>query len=81
MSVIIPDDLLKAARLSEAEVLQELAVTLFQQDKLTLAQSTRLARMDRIAFQRLLASRQVPIHYDVPELEADLQTLRNMGRL
>jgi len=81
MSVEIPDDLLEAARLTESEVLQELALTLFQQERLTLAQSSRLARMDRMAFQHLLASRRIPIHYDVPELEADLQTLRDMGRL
>jgi predicted HTH domain antitoxin len=81
MSVNIPDDLLEAARLTESEVLQELALTLFQQERLTLAQSSRLARMDRMAFQHLLASRRIPIHYDVPELEADLQTLRDMGRL
>ena len=81
MSVKIPDDLLEAARLTESEVLQELALTLFQQERLTLAQSSRLAGMDRMAFQHLLASRRIPIHYDVPELEADLQTLRDMGRL
>jgi predicted HTH domain antitoxin len=81
MSVKIPDDLLEAARLTEPEVLQELALTLFQQERLTLAQSSRLAGMDRMSFQHLLASRRIPIHYDVPELEADLQTLRDMGRL
>ncbi len=81
MSLTIPDDLLEAAHLTEAEMLQELAVTLFQKERLTLAQAARLAGMDRLSFQRLLASRQIPLHYDVPELEADVQTLRDMGRL
>lgn len=81
MSLTIPDDLLEAAHLTEAEMLQELAVTLFQKERLTLAQSARLAGTDRLTFQRLLASRQIPLHYDVPELEADMQTLRDMGRL
>ena len=81
MSVTIPDDILKAARLNEAEMLQELAVALFQKEKLTLAQACRLPGMDRLAFQHLLASRQIPLHYDVPELEADLLTLRDLGRM
>ena len=34
-----------------------------------------------MTFQHLLASRQISLHYDVPELEADLQTLRDLGRL
>ena len=81
MSVTIPDDILEAARLTGAEMLQELAVALFQKEKLTLAQASRLAGMDRMTFQHLLASRQISLHYDVPELEADLQTLRDLGRL
>ena len=28
----------------------------------------------------LLASRQIPVHYDVADLEADLETLRSLGR-
>lgn len=81
MSFTIPDDILEATRLTEAEVLQELAVALFQKEKLTLAQASRVAGMGRLAFQHLLASRQIPIHYDVTELEADLLTLRDLGRL
>ena len=81
MSLTIPDDLLKAAQLTEAEMLQELAVTFFQKERLTLAQAARLAGMHRLSFQHLLASRHIPLHYDVAELEADVQTLRDMGRL
>jgi predicted HTH domain antitoxin len=32
-------------------------------------------------FQHLLASRGIPVHYDVAEFEADLDTLRELGRL
>jgi predicted HTH domain antitoxin len=28
-----------------------------------------------------LASRQIPIHYDVEDLEADIKTLHEMGQL
>jgi predicted HTH domain antitoxin len=81
MSVVIPDEIVQATGMSEAELLQELAVLLFQKDKLTLAQASRLAGMPRLRFQQLLASRQIPIHYDVAEFEADIQTLRSLGQL
>lgn len=81
MSVTIPDEVLQAARMSEAELRQELAVLLYEKERLTLAQSSRLSGMDRLRFQQLVASRGVPVHYDVEEFEQDLATLRELGRL
>jgi predicted HTH domain antitoxin len=79
MSLIIPDDILQATRMSEEELRQEIAVLLFQREKLTLGQASRLAGMSRFQFQHLLASRQIPVHYGVAELEEDLETLRGLS--
>jgi predicted HTH domain antitoxin len=81
MSVVVPDEILAATRMTEAEMRQEIAVMLFEKEKLTLAQASRFAGMHRIAFQHLLASRQIPMHYDVADFEQDIQNLREMGRL
>ena len=81
MPVTIPDEILVAAHISEPELMQELALTLFQRERLTLAQASRLADMSQLAFQGLLAERQIPIHYGVGEFDEDLRTLRQMGRL
>lgn len=81
MSVIIPNDILQATRMTEDELRQEIAVLLFQKEKLTLGQASRLAGMSRLQFQHLLASRQIPVHYDVAELEEDLKTLKELSQL
>ncbi len=81
MSVLIPDEVLQASRLSEREFKAEIAVMLFEKEKLTLGQASRLAAMDYLEFQHLLASRRIPVHYDVADFEQDLETLREMGRL
>jgi predicted HTH domain antitoxin len=81
MSVIISDEILEATRMSKNELLQEIAVMLFQKDKLTLGQASRMSGISQLQFQHLLASRQIPLHYDVDDFEADLITLRAMGRL
>ena len=81
MAVIIPDEVLTAAQLSESELKRELALTLFQQERLTLAQASRLAEMGQLEFQNLLAARQIPIHYGIEEFHEDLRTLRQIGRL
>ena len=80
MSLLIPDEILQATRMSVAELSLEIAVLLFQREKLTLGQASRLAGMSQLQFQHILASRQIPVHYDVAEFEADLRTLRELQR-
>lgn len=77
----IPDDVLHAAHMSEAELRQELALVLFEQERLTLGQAARLASLGVARFQHLLASRGIELHYGVEEFDADLGTLRELGRL
>ena len=78
MAVVIPDEILYTTHMTAAELKREVAVLLYQQERLTLGQASRLAGMSQLQFQFLLASRQIPIHYDVADLEADLQTLREL---
>jgi predicted HTH domain antitoxin len=80
MAVLIPDDVLRATRMTAEELKQEVAVLLFQKEKLTLSQASRLAGMNRLQFQHLLASRDIPVHYDTTEFEADLKTLKELDQ-
>lgn len=82
MSLTIPDDLLAAAQISEEEALVELAITLFQQERLTTGQAARMARMNKFIFQELLKKRNIPIYRPtVEDFEQDLETLRKLDRL
>jgi predicted HTH domain antitoxin len=81
MSIVIPDEVFDATHMTQAEFKQEVAVMLFQREKLTLGQASHLAGMSQLQFQLLLASRQIPIHYDVADFEADLRTLRETGHV
>lgn len=81
MSVVIPDEVLQTSRMSGPELIQEVAVMLFQRDRLTLGQAAQLAGMAQLQFQFLLASRQIPVHYGVSEFDADVETLRRLGRI
>lgn len=81
MNLVIPDDLLRAANISAAELQQEIAVLLFQQEKLTLGQASAFAHMSQLEFGRLLASRRIPLHYDAQDFADDLDTLHRLGQL
>ena len=81
MSVVIPDNILQAAGISEAELKLEIAIILYQQRKLSTGKAQRLAGMNLIEFQRELASRGICVNYDVEDFQADLKTLRKLGDL
>jgi predicted HTH domain antitoxin len=78
MPVTISDEILKSARLSEGELKVELAIALFQRDRLTLGQAAQLAGLPQLEFQRLLGGRQIPIHYGPEQLEADLKRVEGL---
>jgi predicted HTH domain antitoxin len=81
ISFVIPSEVVQTTRMTEGELAREMGVLLFQMEKLTLGQASRLAGMSQLQFQHLLASRQIPVHYDVAEFEEDVKTLRELGRL
>jgi predicted HTH domain antitoxin len=62
MSIVIPDEVIQATRLTTTELMQELALALFQREKLTLGQASQLAGMGQLQFQQLMGSRDIPIH-------------------
>jgi predicted HTH domain antitoxin len=72
-------DLPDALQISEADLRIELAISLFQQERITLGTASQLAGLHQIEFQRLIASRGICIHYDVEDLEQDLKSLREEG--
>jgi len=81
MSLTIPDEIIQSTRMTIPELTQEIAVMLFQKEKLTLGQASRLANMSQSQFQHLLSARQIPLHYHEEDFEEDLKTLKELGRL
>ena len=75
MSLLITDEFLQTADISEAELQLEIAILLFQQEKITLGTASQFAGMNQLDFQRILGSRKIPIHYGVEEFRQDLKIL------
>lgn len=81
MSLIISDETLNSVGLSDQELLIEIAVMLFQQERMSLGQASKLANLNYVQFQELLAKRNIPLHYDIEEFEEDVKTLKQTGWL
>ena len=81
MSVVIPDDILQAAKMTEDELRLEVAILLYKQDKISSGKARAWTGLTVIDFQRELARRGLCINYDVEDFQADVKTLRSMGLL
>jgi predicted HTH domain antitoxin len=78
MHLTLSDDIVLAANLSEADLRLALALALFQDGRITLAQGARLASLDRLAFQHQLSARKLQIHYCEVELDSDMRTIESL---
>ncbi|MDY6782746.1 MAG: UPF0175 family protein [Cyanobacteriota bacterium] len=81
MSIVISDEILQAAKLSEAELRLDIAILLFQRYKISTGKARRLAGMSLLEFRQELAKRDICVHYDIEDFKADIETLRRLEQL
>jgi len=81
MSVVIPDDILRAAKMTEDELRLEVAILLYKQNKISSGKARAWTGLTVINFQHELARRGLCINYDVEDFQADVKTLQSMGLL
>ena len=77
----VPQDILDSSRLTLSELKVEIAVYLYAQRRLSIGKARELAEMSLWEFRQLLATRRISPHYDEVDLDEDLATLHDMGRL
>ncbi len=78
MIIEISDRILSNSGLTPEEIRLRLAILLFQEEKMTLGQASKLAGLHQIQFQRELARRDIPIHYGMEEFKRDLETIKRI---
>jgi predicted HTH domain antitoxin len=77
----IPREVLHSTRMTVDELRRELALRLYEQGKLSFGKAREMTGLSAWAFQQLLGSLDIPVHYDIADYEEDLATLRGLGRL
>jgi len=75
----LPRRVLESARVNVAELKIELALHLYQQKRLAIGQARELADMTLWEFRQLLASRRISPHYEVADLDEDMQTWQTLS--
>jgi predicted HTH domain antitoxin len=79
--VEVSQEILDSARLTPSELKVEMAVHLYEQGRLSVGKARELVDMTLWEFRQLLASRGIAAHYDEADLDEDVATLRELGRL
>lgn len=74
----VPQAVLDSARLTPEQLKIELAVSLYAQGRLSLGKARELTDLSLWEFRQLLASRRIPAHYDLDDLQDDLTTLKGL---
>lgn len=81
MSVLIPDDIIRATKMTEDELKLEVAIMLYKQEKISSGKVRAWTGLTVIEFQHELAKRELYTNYDVEDFQADLKTLQSMDLL
>jgi len=81
MSLVIPNDILQATKMTEDELKLEIAIMLYKQEKISSGKVRAWTGLTVIEFQHELGKRGLFINYDVEDFQSDIQTLQSMGLL
>jgi predicted HTH domain antitoxin len=79
MSVVIPDHILQSTKMTEDELKLEIAIMLYQQEKISSGKVRAWIGLTVIEFQHELAKRGLYINYDVEDFQSDVKTLKMLG--
>jgi predicted HTH domain antitoxin len=75
MTIEVQDEALRGLNLTQPQALLDLAVGLFTERRVTVGRAAAVAQLTQLDFQRELARRGIPVHYDLEDLQADMRTL------
>ncbi len=78
ISLDISQDILDSARLTVPELKREVAVHLYAEGRLSVGKARELADMSLWEFRQLLASRKIPAHFSLDDLQDDVATLQKL---
>ncbi len=79
MVLHLSDEILAPLRITEEEVLLELAVALYAAGRLSFGKARQLAGLNWVLFRQELTKRDVPSHYTQSDFEADLAAVEALS--
>jgi len=76
MQVTLPEESIEGIGLTAEDIQLDLALGLYVEKRVTLGRAAHVAGMTQPDFLKKLGALHIPMHYDLPEFEADLMVVR-----
>lgn len=77
--LVISGSVLEELQISPKDLMTDIAVYLYDKEKLSVGQAKKLAGLTQVEFQKEMSKRGVFIKYDIEDLEKDLDMLKRLG--
>jgi predicted HTH domain antitoxin len=68
----------RRAKVSENQLLEDIAIMLYQKGKLTFGQAAQTAKLSYTEFQFLLGRNKISINYEVEQFLEDIETIKSL---
>lgn len=81
MQLELDDAIIQSTGLTADELRLELALRLYQEEKISMGQGGHLSGLGAIRFQQELGKRNIPVNFSEGDLLHDVEMLRKAGRL
>ena len=82
ITVKVPRDLVRILKVRDEEVPKlvklYLAIELYREGKVSLGKAAEIAEVSKWEMMEILASKGIPLQYDVKDLEEDIKTLEEL---
>jgi predicted HTH domain antitoxin len=76
MLINIPDNITEVKAVSQGDIVLALAIQLYVDEEVSLAKAADIAGLSQFDFQKLLATKNIPLRYNTGDLERELETVK-----
>lgn len=74
--IVIPENMLASSGKTETEIRLAFAIFMYSELKVSAGKAAQFAKIPRIEFWEELGKRNIPMNYDIPDFEQDLENIR-----
>lgn len=79
MILQIPDQIAQQIPMNEEELLLEFSIFLYEQEILSMRAAATMAGVSWVKMEKLLAERGIDMHYDMEDVNKDLENLKKLN--
>ena len=78
MALVISDEMMRQADVTEAEIRLEIAILLYRSERYSIGKAAEFAGIGKMQMHKELAARKIPLNITIEDVKADLEALQRL---